>query len=367
MPRLFETIFISTCFCEDCGERARAFADFLSEFDIRYDFGENFGGHQEITEGVRSRIDACSLGVVILSRKTKIGENSWAPSQWVISEAVRVDALGKPLIVLAESGVVIDGLLKNKEHLVFEPHDGFNLKFLLRVLRQVKKALDEYDLTIGLKLKSETLKETAAVHAYISNEPIEDECGDDAKQLIDEVKELSRQGLFEEALKRAMRAAEIAPDCWRAYTSIGALLAKLCRLAEADKVLSDVLRKFRHNNKARACAFHNKAGILEAKSRRNPSTESLFAQRSLLEESLQLDPDRLYTRASLVIVLTQLGEMSQAEKIIEDSLTYRDFPEAFLFELESRGIVVEILSKLPRWVERLLSSIRRGNPDEHGD
>jgi hypothetical protein len=367
MPQVFRTVFISTCFCAVCRVRTQEIADFLNLYQIPYDFGEIFGGQHEITAGVRSRLEACSIVIVILTRKKQICEGSWAPSQWVIDEAVCADSQDKHLIILAEEGVIVDGLLKNKERLIFEPQDGFNSKFLLRVMRQMITALGSYGLTIGLKPVGEAVKETGEVITHISDEPVEDDCGNNAKDLIEKVKELTAQGQYGEALKFARQCTEIAPDCWRGFTSKAGLLAKEGFIEEAEEVLSDVLRKFHHNNKACACALHNKAGILEATSGRNPLRKLLLSLRHMLEESLRLDPERIYTRASLAIVLTQLDELSQAERLIEDSLTYRGFPEAFLFELESRGIVVEVLSKLPRWIERILSSFRRGNSDEHSN
>lgn len=359
MRQPFGTVFIATCFCPDCRARVQVICDFLDECKIRYVFGENFGGYDKISEGVIARIDASSLVIVMLTHET--------PSRWVCDEAVHAAGRNKPLILIRESCVVVDGLLEDREMLVFESNSEFDGDFIPNFMRKLNAVLEEYDLTVGLKPLGENVQGSAEIITRIANDPIGGECGNGSKALIERAKELTAQGEYEQALEQARRAAELYPGCWRAYTTMGGLLAKLGCESEANDVLNDVLLRFSYDKKACACALNNLGGILEAKTRHDPCKELLLEECRLFEESLQLDPDRLDTRASLAIALTRLKEVRQAERLIEDSLVYRGFPEAFLFELESQGLVVEILSKLPRWVERLLSGVRRKDSNNHND
>lgn len=370
MPQGLRPGFIFTCFCTRCRERAEALANFLEEIEVRTILGEDFDGCLEISDGVRSRIESCSFGIAIFTRKKKRsgGEGTWEASRYVQDEAVAALNLKRPLVILKERGVEVGGMLKNREHLVFEPGKGFDVEFLRRVVRRVKAVYAGYGLTIGLKPEDDApAPDEPVVHVHVADDPIEGDCASVAGQ-IRKVKALTKKGQFGEALELAQHIAMSKPACWPPFVSMSGLLAKLGRLAEADEMCDDILRRFERHSHAKAAALHNKAAILEATAGRKPPRGSLVAQHALLEESLRLHRSRVYTRASLVIVLTQLGEVGEAVERLEGSFEFgKSFEDAFKFELESRGLVVEILSKLPRWVERRLYSVRRFDTDEDGE
>lgn len=358
MPQAFGPVLISTCFCKTCWERAQVLAELLAENEIRCVFGKDFAD-KDVTTGVFSRLSSAVFVIAILSR---CAEHDI--SQWVAHEAVCCIHEGKHLILLVERGLSPEGLLKQPERIEF-PTGDFDQKTILRLVRKVKAILNVHGLTLGLKQSDEAVAGRAGVFLHVSKGQIGNDCNDTAKSLIEEVKRLTAEGSIEEALEVALRTADADPRCWRALTSAAALHAKLGQRREAEKAVAQVLRAFRRNDKARAAALHQKAWLLETMSGRNPSPVSLRRQRRWYEKSLSLDGEsveRLPTRASLAIVLVQSGERDAAVELLEESFAFEGFDDAFKYELETRGLVIEVLSQLPKWVTAFLYPVRPAGP-----
>jgi tetratricopeptide (TPR) repeat protein len=352
-------IFIPTNFSPSARERAEQLAEFLKLFELRGVFGDTFGGG-EVTEGVRQRIETAWFVIALLSRDVKIGDDAWSASEWVKQELLWALAHKKECHILIEEGVQFtDGLIGNVERLTFKA-DGFS-DVLVPLGRQLRALLNRHLLTTGIK--------KLPIHTHVSDELLRNECTDEAKLLILEVRHLSRQQRYEEALELAEKAARTDPKCWRAWTSLGAILVQLNKVDDGNKVFAQVLSDFAGNNKAVAAAYHNQAWVLEIKSGYNLSAKALREQARLYERALKLDPSRVYTRASLLINRLIRGEADgaerlKAERLLEDSLLYEGFLEALRFELDTRGAKGhKVLQLLPTWLRYLLYPIHLNDSD----
>lgn len=345
-------VFIPTSFDEKGKERAGLVTEFLELFELRCVLGETFGG-DEVAKGVRERIDDSWFVVPILSRRVKVGENTWIPSEWLWQELAWAKKAGKDCLILVEEGVRFDGgILGNVEYLKFDPNKFTDV--LIPLGRQVRALLNRRLMTIGLK--------RMPIHTYVSDEPLFKECSDDAKLLVLEIRHLAKQQRFDEALTLAKKATGIDPNCWRSWTSLGALHVQLGDVEEGDKLFAQVLRDFANNNKASAAAWHNRAWVQEIKNGCNPSLHALRESSRLYEKALKLDDTRVNTRACLLIIRQMLGEADKAERLLEDSVLYEGFLDALRLEFDERGARThQVLQTLPKWLRHLMYPIRR-NP-----
>jgi tetratricopeptide (TPR) repeat protein len=353
-------IFIATSFSKSGRQRAEELAEFLKLFELRAVFGETFGGG-EVSEGVRQRIETAWFVIALLSRDVEISDGVWRASEWVMQELPWARARKKDCLVLVEEGVQFTGgILGNVEHLTFRP-DGFS-EVLVPMGRQLRALLNRRLLTTGIK--------KLPIHTHVSDELLRNECTDEAKLLILEVRHLSRQQRYEEALELAEKATRTDPKCWRAWTSLGAILVQLNKVDDGSKVFAQVLSDFADNNKAVAAAYHNQAWVLEIKGSYNLSAKALREQARLYERALKLDPARVYSRASLLINRLIRGETDEAERLkaeslLEHSLLYEGFLDALRFELDTRGARGhKALQRLPTWLRYLLYPIHRNDSDK---
>lgn len=343
-------IFIPTSFSGKGKERAELVSAFLELFELRCVLGETFGGG-EVAKGVRERIDGSWFLVPILSRQVRVGDDTWAASEWVWQELAYAKRAAKDCIILVERGVRFGGgILGDVEYLEFDPEKFSDV--LIPLGRQVRALLNRHLLTTGLK--------PTPIHTYVSDEPLRNECTDEAKRLILEVRHLAKQRRFEEALDFAKKATRVDPNCWRAWTSLGALLVQLGKVDDGDKIFAQVLSDFASNNKAAAAAWHNRAWVREIKAGCFPSQSELKGQARLYERALKLDGTRVNTRACLLIIRQKLGEADKAERLLEDSVLYEGFLDALRFEFDARGgSAHKALQAMPKWLRHLLYPIRQ--------
>ena len=196
-------------------------------------------------------------------------------------------------------------------------------------------------------------------HVYVSDEPLENECTDEVKLLILEIRCLAHQQRYEEALYIARETTRIAPDYWRAWTSLGTLFVLFGEVDEGEKIFDRVTRDFADHPKAVAAGLHGSAWVKEIQSGLNPSTDALREMARLYEKSLQFDDSRTNTRASLLINQMMTDEVSKHEKLLEDSVLHEGFFEALRFELNARSARMhKVMKVLPMWLRHLFYPIR---------
>lgn len=347
-------VVIPTSFDEVGLACARSVAEFLKLFELESVLGQNFGGG-EVSKGVRERIEAAFFVVAILSRDVQVGDGTWRAPEWVIQEIAWAKAHEKDCLLLVEEGVSFNGgILGDVEYLSFKA-DSFS-DVLVPLGHQVRSLLSRHLLTTGIK--------KVPVYTHVSDEPLRNECTDEAKLLILKIRHLAKQQRYEEAQEVALTATRICPAYWRAWTSLGALLVRLGKIEEGDKVFAQVLKDFPDSSKGMAAALHNRAWVQEIKRGFNASANGLKEQARLYEKALKLDDPRVNTRACLLICRLLLNEKHKAERLLKDSILYEGFLDALRYELDTRGARAhKVLPALPKWLRHLLYPIRPGTPD----
>lgn len=175
-------------------------------------------------------------------------------------------------------------------------------------------------------------------YVYVSDDLLDNEnTTDEVKILILELRDLSQQRRYEEALELARRATHIAPHYWRAWVSYGSLVALLGHLDEGEAIFRRMREDFSGNPKAVAAALHGCASAKEVRCRLNPSGKDLLEVSRLYEEALEFDNSRANTRACLVINSLLSRQTSKGRQLFDDSLKCEGFVDAMLLELRERG------------------------------
>lgn len=338
-------ILIPTSFDDMSRRRARLLAEFFELFELRTLLGENFGGGL-ISAGVRERIEKSFFVVAILSREVELSDGTWRASEWVIQEISWARALKKDLLILVEEGVTFtNGILGDVERLTFNA-DRFS-DVLIPLGRQMRALLNRHFMTTGIK--------RLPIHTHVSDEPLRNECGEEATLLVLEIRHLAKQQRYEEALELAVKATRIEPKCWRAWTSLGALLVKVGKVDQGDDIFARVLKDFSDDHRGIATAIHNRAWVQEIKCGLNPSESALREQTEMYERALKLDESRVNTRVCLIICRLLLEEIDEAERLIKDSILHEGFLDALRFELDVRGARVhKALQALPARLRHLM-------------
>lgn len=174
-------------------------------------------------------------------------------------------------------------------------------------------------------------------YVYVSNESLDDEPTTDAvKRLILEVRHLTRQRRYHEALELARQATEIDPHYWRAWISYGSLVAVLGQLDEGEAIFHRVKKDFSDNPKAVAAALHNCAFAKEVRCEFDPSAENLQEIVPEYEDALSKDESRTNTLASLFINSALSCQPDKGRSLIEDSLECDDFASDMALETKER-------------------------------
>jgi tetratricopeptide (TPR) repeat protein len=341
-------IVISGSFSERGRRHIEELSKFLEVLGLTAVRGEFLGG-APVSKGVQELLSAAWFVVVILSREERIDDDTWRGSDWVMQEAAWAKALGKECVFLLERGVQFHtGLLGDVERIAFS--DDYFSEVFVPFGKQLRSLLNRSLLTLGVM--------RMPVHTHVSDEPLDEGCSDEANQLILDIRYLARQQRYEEAFELAMKATKADPNCWRAWTSLGALMVRLGKLDDGDKVFAQVLKRFPNDRKGAAAALHNRAWVLEIRGGPNPTASNLREQSRLYEKVLELDDSRVNTRASLLICKLLLSEAEEAERILADSRWREGFLDALRFELDARGIGdVRLPQALPKWLRTLLQAL----------
>jgi tetratricopeptide (TPR) repeat protein len=153
---------------------------------------------------------------------------------------------------------------------------------------------------------SEKAQSMSPAYVHLLDDLLDDEIAtDEVKTLILELRELSKQRRYEEALELARRATHLAPDYWRAWDSYGSLVVLLGNLDEGEVIFRRMRKDFSGNPKAVGAALHGYA-YARMQRRRNYSDEDLLAMSRLIKGVLESDNPRPTTRARLVNFLLSL-------------------------------------------------------------
>ncbi|HEY0322344.1 MAG TPA: hypothetical protein VGC66_15410 [Pyrinomonadaceae bacterium] len=193
-------------------------------------------------------------------------------------------------------------------------------------------------------------------HVYVSDEPLQHECEGEVKRLILEIRHLTKQRRYKEALELAVEATQLDPNYWRAWISRGTLLVLFGKDDEGEKIFRQVLNDFSGNPKARAAALHGRAWLMERRYELNPPAKILREVSRLYEKALKLDETRANTRASLLICRKKLGEIDKFEKLQKESSFYEGFLDHLRFELTIRR-AIEVWQSLSARLRRVLHDI----------
>ena len=198
-------------------------------------------------------------------------------------------------------------------------------------------------------------------YAYVSDELIAQErATDGVKLLILQVRYLSRQQRYEEALRFAEQAKALAPDYWRAWITYGGVLVVLGQMDKGEAAFLYTREQFSDDPKAVAAALHCCACLKEIRCKLNPSEEDLLDVTRLYEEALRFDDSRANTRACLIINSVLSGQVSKSEQLFNASLQCEGFFDAMLLELRERGAreyaakMYKVMQALPMWFRNLL-------------
>lgn len=210
-------------------------------------------------------------------------------------------------------------------------------------------------------------------YAFVSDDLLRVErATEEVKLLILQLRTMSRQGRYAEALGLAERATVLAPDYWRAWISYGGLLVLTGKLDEGEVILRRTRRDFPDDPKAVAAALHGCAGVREIRCKLNPSGDDLRAVLRLYEEALEFDGSRANTRACLVINSFLARQISKGKRLFEDSLLCEGFFDAMSLELRERGVrdygakMYKIKQALPMWFRNLLDGTGPGHAGSAG-
>lgn len=347
-------ILIFTSFSEKGRACAKRLQEFLELMELPCVLGETFGGIK-VSKGVQGSIEDAWFVIAILPCETKVNDDTWRTSEWMMQELAYAEARKKDFLILLENGVrFTNGILGDVECLPFET-DKFD-SVLVPLGRQVRAFLNRRLLTIGVKKVS--------VYTHVSDEQIRNECADEAKLLILEIRDLAKQHRYEEASGLAMKATQVDPKCWRAWTSLGTLLVQRGEVDNGDAIFLQVLKDFSNDHKGTATALHNRAWVQEIRCGISPSASGIRKQSRLYEKALKLDDSRVNTRACLLINRLLLEETDKAERLMDESLMYEGFLDALRYELDTRGSKVHKASQaLPTWLKKLLYPVHPSSPN----
>jgi tetratricopeptide (TPR) repeat protein len=205
---------------------------------------------------------------------------------------------------------------------------------------------------------------TIPSNVYVLDEPLDNECTDEVKLLILEIRYLAKQQRYKEALDLARKATEIAPDYWRAQINLGSMLAMTGKMDEGDKIFHQVSRDHPNNPKAVAAGLHCCASVKEIRCGYNLSADSRLEVVRLYEEALRLASLSANTRVCLLI-----SSMSDKDrKRLDDSILCEGVFDALKFEITERGTerVQKFLHALPTRLRNLLFPIGQSYAEGHG-
>jgi tetratricopeptide (TPR) repeat protein len=207
--------------------------------------------------------------------------------------------------------------------------------------------------------KAENEMSEGQPHVYVSDEPLQSECTDEVKLLILGIRHLARQQRYEEALSLAREATRLASSYWRAWITLGTLLALFGKVDEAEKIFRQVTTDFADNPKAVAAGLHGHAWINEIRFGASAPADVFRETTRLYEASLKLDDSRANTRACLAVSRLMSDGGGSQEKGLESSVLHEGFLENLRLELDKRGArIQEVLSTAPTWLRYLLHPIR---------
>lgn len=193
---------------------------------------------------------------------------------------------------------------------------------------------------------------SSGAYGYVSDEPLENECGDDMRILIFGIRHLARQRRYEEALDLAILATDTDPNYWRAWISRASLLIVLEQVAAGNRIFELVVKEFSDNSKAIAAGLHGLACVKEIEGDFKEAVKGF-------RESLKHDASRANTRACTVVHALMLEPNDNQNVIIEDSAICGGFFDALRFELNERGTkTTPIIERLPSWLRHFLYPIR---------
>jgi tetratricopeptide (TPR) repeat protein len=201
-------------------------------------------------------------------------------------------------------------------------------------------------------------------HVCVSNAPLQNECSDEVRSLILEIRFLARQHRYDEALELAIEATQLDPNYWRAWITRGTLLVIADKIDEGDRIFAQVSKDFHDNSKARAAGLHGCAWALETRYGLDPPPDVLLEVSRLYKEALRLDGLRANTRASSLIYHFKSDETDKDWKLLEASGVYEGFLTELAFELNCRGErlngcgarAYKILLALFMWLRHFMSS-----------
>src|SRR6266446_2217192 len=115
MPELIFKAFLSCSFVPEDRPLIEFFSRLIRSFDIEpftYDFQEV--GH--LSEKVKERIITADCLIAIATRRSKIeGSAVWSCPDWIQHEIALANAYKKPIAILLEEGVKIEGLIALEE------------------------------------------------------------------------------------------------------------------------------------------------------------------------------------------------------------------------------------------------------------
>jgi tetratricopeptide (TPR) repeat protein len=335
-------VFIMHHFDENGRSRARQLTDILKLLNISTVFGENFCG-QEISAGVRSRIEDSRLVVGLLTRDVEISKNKWQPSQWIVQEITWAVARGIPVLLAVENGVVFNGgLVGELEQIFFK--NGDYTSAVHRIAKQAKSMMS------GVIVPQELPEESLDARVWV---------------FILKARECGRKRQWKEVLSLSEQALRLDPKVWRAKLNYGLALVMLGHLSRAENVFEEMSRDFADNHQALAATYHNFGWIEEVRSAGSREMKSLRKQSRYYERSLALEASRIYTRASLLLCKALMSEKNQANTLLMASLKYRGFLTALRSEIDNRGwLGHQALRELPEWLYPTLFPTYDPNDDD---
>jgi tetratricopeptide (TPR) repeat protein len=238
------------------------------------------------------------------------------------------------------------------------------LSELKRFSSYLEAELPDPARTSGREAEDETT--AGRPHVYVSDEPLHSECADEVKLLILGIRHLARQQRYEEALSLAREATRLAPSYWRAWVTLGTLLALFGKVEEAEKIFRRVVTDFAGDPKAVAAGLHCHAWINEIRFGDRPPGDVPQETTRLYEAALRLDNSRTNPRACLAISRLMSEGGGGHEQELEDSVLHEGFLENLRFELDKRGArIQEVLKAIPTWLRHLLYPIRPLNVSDY--
>ena len=120
--------------------------DVFRSFGVRTVTGLNLGGNQ-LTEEVKSLINASDALVALASRREQLASGDWITHPWIRDEFAYAKALEKHAIVLLEDGVPPNGAYQSYEYIPFERNN------LAPALLKLSKTMGIWKDKTGSRLK----------------------------------------------------------------------------------------------------------------------------------------------------------------------------------------------------------------------